>query len=75
MLLASATMTFLLGKGYHEAFRTGVLTIKGQTSRRDMEPIGYWAGMAIGIFAFLVAASFTALAAFLVGVDLFGASN
>jgi len=64
-------MTTILGWGYYDAFRTGALTIKGRTSRRDHEPIAYWLGMAIGAFAFLVVASFTAAIAFLLCRGLF----
>lgn len=68
-------MAFFLGKGYYQSFRSGVLTVKGATSRRDKEPISYWVGMAIGTLAFLVFVFLTALMAFLVCVDLFGRSN
>jgi hypothetical protein len=68
----SATMAFLLGKGYYESFRSGVLTIKGRTSRRDKEPISYWIGMSVGIFAFLVMVCVGAVMAFLVCVNLLG---
>jgi hypothetical protein len=68
-------MAFLLGNGYYKSFRSGVLTIKGGTSRRDQEPIRYWIGMAIGTFAFLVMVSATAVMAFLVCVDLSGTSK
>lgn len=64
-------MAFLLGRGYYDSLRSGVLTVKGYTSRRDHQPISYWLGMIIGTFAFLVVASGTALMAFLVCVDLF----
>ncbi len=72
ILIFCATIAFLLGIGYYESLRSGVLTIKGRTSRRDREPISYWLGMLLGTFAFLVMASATALMAFLVCVDLFG---
>lgn len=72
ILIFCATIAFLLGNGYYESLRSGVLTIKGRTSRRDREPISYWLGMLLGTFAFLVMASATALMAFLVCVDLFG---
>ena len=75
ILVFCATIAFLLGNGYYESFRSGVLTIKGHTSRRDKEPITYWIGMAIGTFAFLVMASGAAVMAFLVCVDLFGTSK
>ncbi len=68
-------MAFLLGKGYYESFRSGVLTVKGRTTRRDKEPISYWIGMAVGIFAFLVMVSATVLMAFLVWVGLSGTSK
>ena len=68
-------MAFLLGNGYHESLRSGVLTVKGRTYRRDKEPISYWIGMAVGIFAFLVLVSATAVMAFLVCVGLSGASK
>ena len=75
ILFFGAAMAFLLGKGYYESFRSGVLTIKGRTSRRDKEPIGYWIGMAVGAFAFLTMVSATAVMAFLVCVDLSGTSK
>ena len=68
-------MAFLLGKGYYESFRSGALTIKGRTSRRDEEPIRYWIGVATGILAFLILVSGTAFMAFLVFVDLFRSSK
>jgi hypothetical protein len=68
-------VAFLLGKGYYESFRSGVLTIKGRTSRRDKEPISYWICMAIGIFAFIVLVSAAGVMAFLVCVDLFMTSK
>ena len=68
-------MAFFLGNGYYKSFRTGVLTVKWRTSRRDTEPISYWIGMVIGSFAFLVMVSATALMAFLVCVRLFGTSK
>jgi hypothetical protein len=79
ILFFCATIAFLLGKGYYESFRSGVLTtIKGFTAftaRRDKEPIRYWIGMAIGTLAFLVLVSATAVMAFLVCVGLFGTSK
>ena len=72
ILVFSATIAFLLGRGYYESFRSGVLTIKGSTSRRDREPIRYWFGMLLGAFVFLVIVSATALMAFLVCMDLYG---
>jgi hypothetical protein len=78
ILFFCATIAFLLGNGYYKSFRSGVLTtIKGRrrTSRRDKEPISYWIGMAVGIFAFLVMVSATALMAFLVYVGLSGNSK
>ncbi len=75
ILFFCATIAFLLGKGYHESFRSGVLTIKGRTSRRDREPIRYWIGMAIGALAFLVMVSGTAVMAFLICADLFRTSK
>ena len=71
ILFLCATIAFLLGNGYYKSFRSGVLTVKGHTSRRDKEPISYWIGIAIGTFAFLVFVSGTAVMAFLVCVDLF----
>jgi hypothetical protein len=59
-------MAVLLGVGYYDAFRSGVLTVKGHTSRRDHEPIRYWLGMLIGTFGFLVMVAGAALMAFLV---------
>lgn len=79
ILFFCATIAFLLGNGYYKSFRSGVLTtiIKGRrsTSRRDKEPISYWIGMAVGIFAFIVMVSATGLMAFLVCVGLFGKSK
>jgi hypothetical protein len=75
ILFFCATITFLLGNGYYKSFRSGFLTIKGRTSRRDKEPISYWIGMAVGIFAFLVMVSATAVMAFLVCVRLSGISK
>jgi len=75
ILFFCATIAFLLGLGYYESFRSGVLTIKGRTSRRDKEPISYWIGMAVGTFAFLVMVSAAAVMAFLVCVGLSGTSK
>lgn len=75
ILFFCVTVAFLLGKGYYKSFRSGVLTIKGRTSRRDKEPISYWIGMAIGTFAFLVVVSGAAVVAFLVCVGLSGTSK
>jgi hypothetical protein len=75
ILFFGAAITFLLGNGYYESFRSGVLTIKGRTSRRDKEPISYWIGMPIGIFVFLVMVSATAVMAFLVCIGLSGTSK
>jgi hypothetical protein len=75
ILFFCATIALLLGNGYYKSFRTGVLTIKGRTSRRDKESISYWIGMAIGTLAFLVMVSGTALMVFLVCMDLFGTSK
>jgi hypothetical protein len=75
ILFFCATIAFLLGNGYYKSFRSGVLTIRGRTSRRDKEPIGYWIGMAVGIFAFLAMVSATAVMAFLVCVSLSGISK
>lgn len=75
ILFSCATIAFLLGKGYYKSFRSGILTIKGRTSRRDKEPTIYWIGMAIGTFALLVLVSATAAMAFLVCVGLSGASR
>ena len=68
-------MAFLLGNGYYKSFRSGALTVKGFTARRDNQPIRYWFGMAVGTFGFLVMVSGAALMAFLVCVDLFGTSK
>jgi len=65
ILFFCATIAFFLGSGYYKSFRSGVLTIKGYTSRRDKEPISYWIGMAIATFAFLVMVSGTAVMTFL----------
>ena len=75
ILFLCATIAFLLGNGYYKSFRSGVLTIKGGTSRRDKEPISYWIGMAIGTLVFLVMVSATAVMAFLVCVGLSGTSK
>jgi hypothetical protein len=75
ILFLCAAMAFLLGSGYYESFRSGVLTVKGSTSRRDKEPVRYWIGMAIGIFAFLLMMSAAAVMAFLVCVGLSGSSK
>ena len=75
ILFFCATVAFLLGKGYYKSFRSGVLTVKGHTSRRDKEPISYWTGITIGTFAFLVMVFGSALMAFLVCVDLFRSSK
>jgi hypothetical protein len=75
ILFFCATIAFLLGLGYYESFRSGVLTIKGRTSRRDKEPISYWIGMAIGTFVFLVMVSAAAVMAFLVCMGLSGTSK
>jgi hypothetical protein len=73
ILVFCATMTVLLGRGYYEAFRSGVIkTVKGYTARRDREPIKYWLGMFVGTFAFLVMVSGTALMAFLIWMDIYG---
>ena len=71
ILVFCATIAFLLGNGYYDSFRSGVLRIKGRTSHRDKEPTSYWIGMAIGTLAFLVLVSGTVVMAFLVCVDLF----
>jgi hypothetical protein len=68
-------MALLLGRGYYQSFRSGVLTVKGGTSRRDKEPISYWIGIVIGAFAFLVMVSGAAVMAFLVCANLFGTSK
>jgi hypothetical protein len=75
ILFFGATIAFLLGKGYYESFRSGVLTIKGRTYRRDEEPTLYWISMVIGAFAFLLMMSVTAVMAFLVCMHLFGTSK
>ena len=72
ILVCGATVAFLLGHGYYDCFRSGSITIRGRTSRRDREPIEYWFGMVIGTFGFIVAASATVLMAFLLCMDLFG---
>jgi hypothetical protein len=72
ILILCATVAFLLAYGYYDSFRSGSLTIKGLTSRRDREPISYWLGMIAGTFAFLVMASGAVLMAFLLCMDLFG---
>ncbi len=75
ILIFCATIAFLLGRGYYDSLRSGVLTVKGRTSRRNHEPISYWLGMFVGAFAFLILASATALMAFLVCMDLFQRSK
>jgi len=72
LLVFLAIMAFLLGNGYYKSFRSGVLTIRGGTYRRDQEPISYWISMVIGTFVFLVMVSATAVMAFLACVGLFG---
>jgi hypothetical protein len=61
----------VLGYGYYESLRSGVLTVKGRTSRRNHEPISYWLGMILGAFVSLLTASGAALMAFFVFMDLF----
>ena len=75
ILVCLTAMAFLLGNGYYKAFRTGVLTVKGHTSRRDKEPISYWMGVTIGTLVFLLMVCGAALMAFLVCVDLLGTSK
>lgn len=75
ILFFCATIAFLLGSGYDKSFRSGVLGVKGHTSRRDEEPIRYWIGMAVGTFAFLAVVAGTAVMAFLVCANLFGNSK
>jgi len=75
ILIVCATIAFLLGDGYYGSFRSGMLTVKGRTSRRDREPISYWIGMAIGTLAFLVMVCVAAVMAFLVCVNLLGTSK
>jgi hypothetical protein len=75
ILFFCATLAFLLGKGYYKSFRSGVITVKGRTARRDKDPIRYWIGIAIGTFAFLIMASGTAVMAFLLCVNLLGNSK
>lgn len=72
ILIFGATIAILLGWGYYDALRSGVLAVKGRTARRDHEPISYWLGMFIGAFAFLVVVSLTGVMAFLVCMNLFG---
>jgi hypothetical protein len=72
ILTFCATIAFLLGRGYYDSLRSGVLTVKGRSSRRDREPISYWFGMITGGFVFLVMASGTVFMAFMVCADLFG---
>jgi ABC-type Fe3+ transport system permease subunit len=75
ILFLCTTAAFFLGKGYYKSFRSGVLTVKGHTSRRDKQPISYWLRMAVGALAFLVTVSGAAVMAFLVGENLFGTSK
>jgi uncharacterized protein (DUF2062 family) len=75
ILVLSATIAFFLGDGYYKSFRSSVLTVKGRTYRREKEPIGYWIGMAIGIFGFLVMLSATAVMAFRLCIGLSGTSK
>lgn len=77
ILILCAAMAFILGNGYYQSFRSGVLTIikTGRTYRREEEPIRYWIGMAAGTFAFLVVLFGTAIMAFAVWMNLFGTSN
>lgn len=71
VFILCGTVAVLLGRGYYESLRSGVLTVKGQTSRRNDEPIRYWLGIMVGAFAFLLTASGAALMAFFVLMDLF----
>lgn len=71
ILIFCASIAVLLGRGYYDVLRSGVLTVKGCTSHRDTEPVRYWLGMAIGIFVFVIMASGTVLMVFLVCVGLF----
>jgi H+/Cl- antiporter ClcA len=71
MLVSFAIVASLLGRGYYGSFHSRSLTIKGRTSHRDREPIEYWFGMVIGVFAFLVASSAAVLMAFLLCMHLF----
>lgn len=64
ILIFCAAIAVLLGRGYYDSFRSGVLTIKGRTSRRDHEPIEYWFGMCVGAFAFLVLTALSVALAF-----------
>ena len=66
-----ATVAVLLGYGYYDALRSGVLTVKGRTSRRNHEPIRYWLGMIFGALAFLLTASLATLMAFFVVMGVF----
>ena len=68
-------IAFVLGNGYYKSFRSGTLTIRGRTSRRDKEPIVYWIGMAAGTVAFLLMVSAAAMMAFLVCADLLATSK
>jgi len=70
MFTFCAAIAVLLGRGYYDSFRSGVLTVKGRTSRRDHEPIEYWFGMCAGAFAFLVLAAASVALAFFLCVDL-----
>ena len=71
IFILCATVAVLLGYGYYESLRSGVLTVKGRTYRRNHEPISYWLGMIVGALAFLLMASGAALMAFMVFMDLF----
>ena len=73
--LFCATIAALLGKGYYEALRKGVLEIKGRTYCRDEDPILYWISMTVGIVAFLLMASASTVMAFFVYVQLFASSK
>jgi hypothetical protein len=72
IFLLCAALAVLLGRGYYDSFRSGTITIKGNTSRRDHEPIGYWFGMLAGTLAFLVMASGAVFMAFLLYAEFSG---
>jgi hypothetical protein len=75
IFLFCATIAFFLGNGYYDSFRSGVLTVKGRSYRRDEEPTLYWISLAIGTFAFLILISVTAIMAFVIFMNLLGTSR
>ncbi len=69
-LVFCGTITVFLGLGYYNSLKTGVLTVKNWTSRRDHEPTSYWLRMISGALALVLLALVTAIMAFFVYGDL-----